>query len=155
MQKYLFPKFGQQASHAKMSRLLEWAKGQGLKGQDLDYFMNLLDWLRKDSPELFFSKTFTASLIHTKEEISKSLFEHWPNSGILSDGVFLTARISESHNREEESILLDVIETAEVQEKYYLSPSAAKGILRRANRMKRPLFPPLRESLVILAERAR
>ena len=54
--------------------------------------MNLLGSLEKDVPELFCSKTFTVSFTRTKEEISKPLFKLWPNSGILSDGVCLTAK---------------------------------------------------------------
>ena len=113
--------------------------------------MNSLASLAKDAPELFYSKTFTASLIRTVEEISKSSPGHWPNSGMLLDGVCLTARISESHSHASESTLLGVIETGKAPEKYFLRPNAAKGMLRRAGQMGRNLFPPLRESLEILA----
>jgi len=43
-------------------------------------------------------------------------------------------------------------QSREVPQKYFLSPNAAKGILRRADRMGRSLFPPLREALEILAK---
>jgi|GEM_PF-6101507 len=151
MKKFLFATFGQPDSRAKMSRLREEAVELGLKGPNLDSFMSLLASLEKDAPELFFSKTFTVSCIRTKDETSKPLFELWPNSGILSDGVCLTAKTSESHNHAKECTLLGVIETGEVPARYFLSPSAATGILRRANQQGRPLFPPLRKSLEILA----
>ncbi len=155
MQEYLFPTFGQPDSRAKMSHWRAWAKDQGLQGRDLDSFMTLLASLEKDAPELFSSKTFTASCIRTKDGTSKPLYELWPNSGILSDGVCLTARTSESPSHVKESTLLGVIETSEVPDKYFLSPSAAKGMLRRTKQMGRNLFPPLRESLEILAAKAR
>ena len=155
MQKYLFPMSGRQDSHAKMCRLREEASELGLKGPDLDFFMSLLALLEKDAPELFSSKTFTVSCIRTKDETSKPLFELWPNSGILSDGVCLTAKTSESPNHDKESTLWDVIETREVPAKYYLIPSVATGMLRRANQQGRPLFPPLRRSLEILAAKDR
>jgi len=151
VQAYLFPMCGQPDSRARMSRWRERAGEQGLKGQDLDSFLILLDSLAKDAPELFYSKTFTASSIHTKAETLKPLFELWPSSGILSDGVCLTAKTSESPNHASESTLLGVIETGRVPERYFLSPSAAKGMLRRAKKMGRNLFPPLRESLETLA----
>jgi hypothetical protein len=151
MKKSLFATFGLPDSHAKMSRLREEARELGLKGRDLDSFMSLLTSLEKDTPELFSSKTFTVSCIRTKDETSKPLFELWPNSGILSDGVCLTAKTLESHNHAKECTLSGVIETSEVPDRYFLSPSAATGILRRANQQGRPLFPPLRKSLEILA----
>jgi hypothetical protein len=48
--------------------------------------------------------------------------------------------------------LSGVIETSKVPEKYFLKANAAKGMLRRANQMGRPLFPPLRQSLEKMVE---
>ncbi len=151
MQTYLFQKSGPEDFHARMSRWHGWAREQGYEGAVLDFFMSSLESLAKDAPELFFSKTFMVSLAPTVEETLKSSYERWPNSGMLLDGVYLTAKISESHSHASESTLSDVIETHEVHPKYFLSPSAARGILRRTDRMKRNLFPPLRESLELLA----
>ena len=151
MQTYLFPMSGLLDSHAKMSRWRAWAREQGFEGAALDSFMSLLASFERDAPELFYSKTFTVSSTRTKAAISESLFRLWPSSGILSDGVCLTARTSESPSRAKESTLSGVIETQEVPRKYFLSPSAAKGMLRRATQMGRSLFPPLRQSLEILA----
>jgi hypothetical protein len=113
--------------------------------------MNSLVSLERDAPELFYSKTFMASFIHIGAETSKPSFELWPSSGILSAGVCLTAKTSESPNLGKESTLWGVIETGEVQAKYFLRPNAAKGMLRRSKKMGRSLFPPLRESLEKLA----
>src|ERR1041385_4319324 len=121
MQTCLFPMYGLPDSHAKTCHWREEARAQGLKAHDLDSFMNLLDSLERDAPELYYSKTFTVSFIHTKEKISKPLFELWPNSGILSDGACLTAKTSESPNHAKESTLSDVVETQAVPEKYFLS----------------------------------
>ncbi len=101
----------------------EWAGAQGLKGPDLDSFSTLLDSLVKDAPELFYSKTFTVSCIPTKVETSKPLFELWPSSGILSDGVCLTAKTLESPSRVNASTLSGVIETGRVPQKYFLKPN--------------------------------
>ena len=154
MKQSLLPMSGQQASPAKMSHWRAWAQEQGLEGRALGSFMSLLASLEKDAPELFYSKTFTACLVPTKAATSRSSYERWPTSGILSDGVCLTAKTSESPNHANESTLLGVIETSRVPEEYFLSPNAAKGMLRRANQMGRPLFPHLRKALEILAEKA-
>lgn len=150
MQTSLSPMSGQQDSHAKMSHWREWAKEQDLKDRDLASFMNLLASLEKDAPELFYSKTFMACSIPIEGATLKPSFKLWPSSGILSDGVCLTAKPLESPSRAKESTLLGVIEIGAVPQKYFLKPNAAKGILRRAKQMGRNLFPPLRESLAKL-----
>ena len=50
-------------------------------------------------------------------------------SGILSAGVCLTAKTSESPNRAKESTLSGVIKTSKVPERFFLKPNAAKGML--------------------------
>ena len=146
--------FGSEASRVKTSLLLEWVKEMDLEGASPDCFMSLLDWLEKASPELFFSKTLRAYSAPTEEKILESCSQRWPSSGILSDGVLLTANTSECPNHGRGSTLSDVVETGEVQEKYFLSPNAAKGIIRRADRMGRNLRPHFRMSLEILAAQA-
>ena len=125
MQPYLIPKSGRDDPPARMSHWREQAKEMGLKGRDLDSFMNLLASLENDAPELFYSKTFMACLIPTKDKTLQSSYTRWPNSGMLLDGVCLTAKTSESPNHVNESTLLGVIRTEAVQLKYFLSPSAA------------------------------
>src|SRR5690242_4127895 len=113
MQMSLFQTSGQADSLAKTSRLREWALAQGLKGKSLASFMNLCALLEKDAPELFSSRTFQACSLAMEAETSESLFERWPSSGMVWDGVCLTAGTSESHSRAKESTLLDAIETGE------------------------------------------
>lgn len=149
---FLFPMFGQEASLAKTSRLLEWVAEQGLKGSALDSFTNLLASLEKHAPELCCSKTLQVSLARTVDEISAPLSGRWQSSGILSAGVCLTAKTSESPSRVKESTLLGVIETSTVPDKYFLKPNAAAGMLRRANQMGRPLFLHLRRALEKMME---
>lgn len=148
----LFPTCGPEDSLARMSRWREWGRELGLRGQSLDSFTSLLDYLSKASPELLSSRTFQVSSLATEDETSESLFARWPASGILSDGVCLTAGSLESPSHAKESSLSDVIETSEVPQRYFLSPNAARGMLRRADRMGRSLFPPLRSALEILAQ---
>src|SRR5437588_11294640 len=152
MQQSLFPISGLGDSHVKMSRWREWGREQGLKGRALVSFMTLLDYLKRAVPEFLLSKTFRAYYLPTGDETSEPLYERWPTSGIVSDGVCLTAKTSESPSHAVESTLSDVIETGEVPSRYFLSWNAAKGMLRRANRMGRPLFPPLRKALEILSK---
>jgi hypothetical protein len=108
--------------------------------------------LAKHAPELSYSKTFRASYLPMEEKISKSSFKRWPSSGMLLDGVCLTANISESPNHAAESTLLDILEGQSVSQRYYLSPNAAKGSLRRAHSQGRKLFPPLEKAFEMLIQ---
>ena len=152
MQMYLFPKSGQGDSPVKTSRLREWGRELGLKGKNLDSFLSLLGYLKKDVPEFSSSRTFQVSSLATEEEILKSSYERWPTSGMAWDGVCLTAGISECPSHVSESTLSGAIETGEAPERYFLSPNAARGIIRRSDRMGRNLFPPLRNALEILSK---
>lgn len=152
MQMSLFPMSGREDSHAKTSRWREWGRELGLKGKSLDSFLSLLDYLSRVAPEFSSSRTFRAFSLPTGGATSKSSFERWPASGMVSDGVCLTAGTLESPSHAKESTLLDAIETREVPQKYFLSPNAARGMLRRTKRMGRKLFPPLNDALEILAK---
>ena len=55
----------------------------------------------------------------------------WQNSGMVSPTGCLTLRGSEFPNDADECSLSEVLET-DVEPKYYLSPKACRGILRRA-----------------------
>jgi DNA (cytosine-5)-methyltransferase 1 len=57
----------------------------------------------------------------------------------------------ESPNRDVESTLSEFIKTRNAPPKYFLSPNAARGILRRADNMGRNLIPSFRKSLETLA----
>ncbi len=151
MQMFLFQTSGREDSPAKTSRLREWVREQGLRGRSLDSFLSLLGYLKEAVPRFSSSRTFQVFSLATEEEISRSLFERWPASGMAWGGACLTAGISESPSRVSESTLSDVIETGEVPERYFLSPNAARGMLHRAERMGRNLFPPLRKALEILS----
>lgn len=141
------PKYGAQDFLAKTSLWREHGRELGLKGKDLDSFIDSLIFLAGVFPHLSFSKTSQVFLIRTKEEILESSFKRWPNSGMAWGGVCLTAAISECPSHAKESTLLDVITTQDVPLRYFLSPNAAQGILRRVESQGRRLFPPLWNAL--------
>jgi len=144
---------GVEDSHARTSHSPEWDLAQDLLEEELASFMILHDCLSSTAPELSSSKTLQGFSAHMMEETLPSSPARWPSSGILSDGVYLTANTSEFLNQGSESSLLGVIETGPVHSKYFLNPTAAQGIIRRTDRMGRNLFPPLRKSLEELAKK--
>ena len=68
----------------------------------------------------------------TSAETSVPASGRWGNSGMLWDGVCLTLNTSEFDSGASACSLSDVLETQDVPQKYYLSPKACAGILRRA-----------------------
>ncbi len=144
--------FGQQDSHARTSRLREWGQDLGFEGASLDSFMSSCGSFEDACQEQLSSRTCTGFSLATEDETSQSYSRRWTNSGMVSHGVCLTAKTSESPSNAVVSTLLPCIETGEVPEKYFLSQNAATGILRRVDRMGRNLPPSFRRSLEILSE---
>jgi hypothetical protein len=63
----------------------------------------------------------------------------WANSGMGGPTGCLTLKTSESHKDAEGCLLSDILETGELPQKYYLSPTACAGILRRAEKRGKTL----------------
>lgn len=71
----------------------------------------------------------------------------WRTGGCAYQGMCVTANVSPAPSEPISSRLIDIIEKQEVDARYYLSPNAAEGILRRVDKNARTLFQPLREAL--------
>ena len=143
---------GRQDFPVRIFQLREWGRGLGFEGANLDSFMSLCASLECAAQAPLSSKTCMAFSLATEDETSPSYSRRWTNAGMASHGVCLTARTSESPNNAAECTLLPCIETGAVPQKYFLSPNAATGILRRVDRMGRNLPPSFRQSLATLAE---
>ena len=154
-QKFLKQMSGQQVSHARTSLWQEWGRGLGFGGANLDSFMSLCASFEDGAQEPLSSKTCTGFSLATEDETSQSYSRRWTNSGMVSRGVCLTARTLESPSNVDVSTLLPCIEDGEIPEKYFLSPNAATGILRRVDQMGRNLPPSFRQSLEMLAKAPR
>ena len=149
-----YPKqtFGPQDFPVKTSHWQEWGRDLGFEGASLDSFMSLCASFEDATQEPLSSKTCMAFSLATEDETSQLYSRRWTNSGMVSRGVCLTARTSESPSNAVASTLLPCIETGKISEKYFLSPNAAIGILRRVDQMGRNLPPSFRRSLEMLAE---
>ena len=69
------------------------------------------------------------------------------NSGMVSPGECWTLSITEYPRDGVASSLSDILETGDVPQRYFLSSTACRGILRRAERRGKELPPPLRAAL--------
>lgn len=74
----------------------------------------------------------------------------WKTAGILSHGECLTINSSEYPSDAAVSFLSDILEPS-APRRFYLSPSACKGLLRRAQRRGKSLPPQLEETLLAQA----
>ncbi len=98
-----------------------------------------------------FSKTSPACFLRITEKISALSSNPWMGSGMAWRGVCLTRSFSESPKDAAVCSLSEVLE-GHVPKRFFLSPRAAKGILRRAEKRGRELPQKLAEALASLAK---
>ena len=78
-----------------------------------------------------------------------SLTHKWPKAGIAWENRYIGGNVAPTPHNPIESSLADIVEYDHVSRKYYLTPNAAEGILRRVDNQGRKLFGPLRIALEI------
>ncbi len=71
----------------------------------------------------------------------------WPNAGIAWNGGYIGNSVYPTPHEPITSSLINIVDSNQVSRKYYLTPNAAEGILRRVNNQGRQLFEPLRIAL--------
>ncbi len=91
-------------------------------------FSRLLELLPLKSLSISSSKMFPDCLTMTQAEHLKLSSVRWMNWGMMCAGRYLTAKILEFHNLENECILSDILEE-NVADKYYLSRKQVKKLL--------------------------
>ncbi len=124
------------------------ARGLVLLAKEAGYSGRLQELWMKRRPNTSSSKTSLVCYPVTKEKILESSSERWPTSGILSAGGCLMLNTSEYPSEGVvSSSLADVLLTQQVLPKFYLSPTACEGILRRANRRGKTLPEALTKAL--------
>lgn len=90
------------------------------------------------------SKMISNKLSIVRESDAKVV---WPNTGILWNDVFIANSVFPSPCEAIHSDLIDIVERRKPHSRYFLSPNAAEGILRRVDSQNRHLFPHLRYAL--------
>jgi hypothetical protein len=113
-------------------------------------FMELLQII-SDQPGLY-GKTFPASCPATEDGILVPSSGCWANSGMGSPTGFLTLNTSEWPKDAAVYSLSDTLETGDVPRKYFLSPKACAGILRRAEKRGKELPEELHNALNLVAQ---
>jgi hypothetical protein len=95
---------------------------------------NILGWLTAHGPGGWFGRTSPASCHRTEDGTLVPFSGAWSNSGIASATECLTLSSSEFHSAAVACSLSDILETGDVPRRFYLSATACRGILRRAEK---------------------
>ena len=95
--------------------------------------------LQDIGPSGWFGRTSPASYPVQEETILPPSFEGWQNSGMGSPTEFLTLSTSEWPSAAAVCSLSDILETGNVPQRFFLSATACRGILRRAEKRGKEL----------------
>ena len=113
--------------------------------------LRILPLLTAIAPHGWFGRTSPASFPLTEDETFPAYFEGWQNSGMGSPTEFLTLNTLEFHSGADACSLSDVLEIGEVPQRFFLSATACRGILRRAEKRGKDLPIQLRQALQAVA----
>lgn len=113
--------------------------------------LRLLTETLERCPGLRGSKMISGNLSNLQESDAKVI---WPKAGILWKDEFVANNTPPSPAEPIFADLMDIVEHDRPDARYFLSPNAAEGILRRVDSQNRYLFPYLRSALEKLSGRA-
>ena len=102
-------------------------------------------WYGRTSPACF----------QTRQALSEPSSVDWQNSGMGGPTEFWTLNLPEFHSGAVACSLSDILETGDVPQRYFLSATACKGILRRAAKRGKDLPQQLAHALKAVADSAR
>lgn len=106
--------------------------------------------------ECSFAKTFVPEFAKEKWKLGAfadvdytdaTVTYKWPKAGIAWGDGYIGGNVAPTPHKPIESSLTTIVECDHVSRKYYLTPNAAEGILRRVDNQGRKLFGPLRTAL--------
>ena len=109
--------------------------------------LSIFVWLTDCAPAGWFGKTSPASCRQMEDGILVPSSGGWQNSGMGGPTEALTLNISVWPSDGSVCLLSDILETGDVPQRFYLSPRACAGILRRAEKRGKNLPPHLQRAL--------
>ena len=108
--------------------------------------------LQSIAPSGWYGRTSPASCPVTEGAILEPSLGCWESSGMGSPTAFWTLNTSEWPSAAVVCSLSDVLETGAVPRRYFLSATACRGILRRADKRGKDLPAPLAHALKAVAD---
>ena len=116
---------------------------------------SFLGLLNEHGPDGWFGKTSPASCRAMEDGTLVPYSGAWSNSGMGSPTECLTLSTSEFHSGAVACSLSDILETGDLPQRFFLSATACKGILRRAEKRGKELPMPLLNALTEAARTAK
>ena len=130
------------------------AKDSASPDTEEDWMTTVLTWpsdslklLHMSAPVGWFGRMSPAALLQMEGGTLAPLSESWGNAGMGGPIAPLTLSISEFHKGADVSLLSGILETGDLPQRYYLSVTACRGILRRAEKRGKELPERLEEAL--------
>src|SRR3990167_4352933 len=114
---------------------------------------NILRLLDACGPVGWYSRTCPASCPPTTGGTLAPSSGSWANAGMGSPTEFLTLSLPEFHSAAAACSLSAILETGDVPQRYFLSPKACAGVLRRAAKRGKELPIQLHRALLMVAQR--
>jgi hypothetical protein len=112
----------------------------------------LVPLLQSIGPAGWFGRTSPAYCPQTEDGTLVPSSGCWASSGMGSPTEFLTLSTPDWHSGASVCSLSDVLETGDVPQRYFLSATACRGILRRADKRGKELPPALMSALAAVAK---
>lgn len=125
-------------------RIVQELQSPSLELPRSDFFEDIARF-GSDTPEL--SKRTAQKIDLSSACIQDASKVKWGTGGVLEKGVCLTGAVQQFPLYPKDSRLVELLDRYRPDDKYFLSPNAAKGILRRVNNQGRKLFDPLNVAL--------
>ena len=114
--------------------------------------LHLVPLLQSKAPSGWFGRTSPASCRVTEAQTLEPSSGCWANSGMGSPTEFMTLSSTEWPSAAAVCSLSDVLETGTVPQRYFLSATACRGILRRAEKRGKKLPEPLERALRLVVD---
>jgi DNA (cytosine-5)-methyltransferase 1 len=130
---------------------LKVAEPQAAGGQFRDA---VIEYLKNRVPDFASSKASTVQ-IETFVSHDDAPKIKWSNGGAMFDGLCLMSPVSPAPKKPVHTRVIDLLDNIKPSSRYFLSPNAATGILRRVASQDRKLFEPLDAALQRLANKSR
>jgi len=115
--------------------------------------LSLLDLLIDSGPYGWCGRTSPVSCRLTGDGRLEPFSGCWSSAGMASHGESWTLSFSEYPSDGAASSLSDILEDGELPQRYYLTPRACRGILRRAEKRGKELPWALQSALLAVASR--
>ncbi|NPC55187.1 DNA cytosine methyltransferase [Caenimonas soli] len=123
------------------------------KAEGLEPVKAAIEYAKKRVPDFASAKASTVQ-IETFADHDDAPKIKWNNGGVMFGGLCHMSPVSPAPKKPIHSRVVDSLDKVKPSSRYFLSPNAATGILRRVESQERQLFDPLATALTRLAMKA-